>query len=196
MTTDQRIYDEADDVNAQANAARDTLQLAGKAAAKLADMKAMDVADAIRAGKRAFVFPAHLTYKRLIQFSKPQAVYAGSETPIVAGSSTPGGVEVRRVGDIYIRAVGGICIIDPRTEEGQVQVEWAEAHPEICRDAMLPETEVWAALKTSQQQRSDKEPSLPASLNVDAMLRGESTGFGEVDSIAARARAQLALAGA
>lgn len=52
-------------------------------------------------------------------------------------------------------------------------IEWAKAHPEICRDADDPDTPAWVALKTATLATSRQDPSLPPEMDIAKLLRGE-----------------------
>ena len=197
-TNDPRTYDTAQDISHAAQEFRAGLSDLDKevimdAARTLSNPLTTQLTEALQAGKRAFVSPTHLNSRILIVRGKLETVYTGTKVKYVAGSAAPAGVENRRLGDVWVRFSGGIVVIDPEhDEDANEKIAWALNHPEICRDAMDPATEVWASMKSAQQQTSKAEPSLPENLDVDAVLRGDLSGFNESNSIAARARRQLA----
>ena len=193
---DPRVYDAEDDISAQAAAARKEMEGAGIPVqeimvSKIAELRASGLAEAIQGGKRAFVSGTVKTFRQLVQGGKPTTVYQGTEMPFLGGQA-PAGVETRRLGDIFARFTGGILVVDPATEEGAIITAWCEAHPEVCRDATDPQTDVWVALKESQQNTSLKEPSLAPDMDIDKVMAGDYSGFGNTGSVGARARQILA----
>lgn len=190
---DPRTYDPSTDIGQQvAEAKAQTESVPGSLVEQSFDIKAGAIASAIRSGKRAFVSYSKVNATVLVRVGKTTLVYQGTRMPVVPGAVHPGGTEIRRVGDIRLQFAGGVAIIDPSTEEGQVQLAWAESHPEQCRDAMDPDSETWAALKRAQLNLADREPSLPGNINVDNVLKGDFSGLQEKDSVVARARRMLA----
>lgn len=188
---DPRLYDPSRDVSAEA--AAHAAEVSGAAADvqdALHQMEAKRIADAIESGKKAFVFPQRRNYRKLVKAGTLQACFSGTHTPIPSGvrADNP---EIARVGDIWLHAKGGILIFDPEEEGGQEILAWCLEHPEICRDALDPQTEVWAHLKTSQTQFKNKAPSMSQGLDVDAMMRGDYTSAMENDSLVSQARRQL-----
>lgn len=157
------------------------------------ELQAAKLVGAVQAGNRAFIAPAHKQGRFLVRGGKQMMVVSGTSIAIERGMQVSQQTEVGRVGDVWLSFVGGIAIIDPSTEDGQVQLQWCLDHPDMCRDAVNDNAvEVWASLKEGQLQKIDQEPSIPTSLNIDAALKGDFSSFGESGSIAARARALLA----
>lgn len=158
------------------------------------ELNANRVAEAVQAGKRAFIAPAHKEHNFLIVGGKETLVIAGTNIPVTPGQAVQHATEVGRIGDVRLRFNGGIALIDPETMEGKVQLEWALAHPDICRDAVNdPMVEIWASLKEGQLNKMDREPSIPRGMDVDKVLKGDMSGFAESGSIASRARGILAI---
>ena len=203
MVENPRVYNAEEDVSAEAERINKALEQvagaiavaekprdlpsgagAGAGSAVMADASAAaTIEKAAASGKRAFVFPLHINFKQLVR--------AGTEPSFELQARNPGTYS-RRFGDVWLHVQGGILIIDPDTEEGALQLEWCEANPSICRDAMEPQTEIWAALKEAQTPTPRKEPSLPQNIDVDKVMAGDMSGFMEAESIAARARRMLA----
>lgn len=189
ISNDPRAYDPSTSLEAQVRAELDERgSVPQEHLAAVFDIKAQAMASDVQAGKRVFVSPRYKNYKKLIHRGKPTVVYAGTSTPFIPGSGQPGGTEIRRIGDVFAQFVGGVMVIDPSTEDGRLILEWAESHPQECRDAMNPGTEIWAALKEGQLNLANKEPSIPTNIDIDRVLRGDYGGFAENDSIVSRAR--------
>jgi hypothetical protein len=168
---------------------------ASAAIGALDDAKANALASEIRSGKRVFISPRARNFRKLIQPGRPTVVYAGTKIAAIAGQPAAGGTEIARIGDIFAHFVGGVMVVDPTTDNGKVILAWAEKNPDLCRDAMDPTSEVWAALKTAQLNLAHKEPSMAQNLDVDRMLSGDYSGFTERDSLVAKARKVLTLQG-
>lgn len=193
--SDPRLYDASSTLEAQNAAILAERMAAGESVEKANDaiigFKEEMLVEAIKSGKRAFVSPSRVKGSYMVRPGKLTIVYAGTEMPVQAGAPAVNGTETRRIGDIKAKFEGNVLIIDPSTEEGAVILEWAEKHPEICRDALNPETEIWAAFKKGQLNLADKEPSIPTNMDIDKVMRGDYSGFSEKESIAARARKRL-----
>lgn len=203
MTMDQmdpwqaaRSYNPDENLTDQVNAERDARLAQGAKYGDpddlLIDSKAAALAGAVKQGKKVFCSPSKRDGYIMVRPGQLAVVYAGTNTPVVPGAPATNGTETKRVGDIKARFAGSLLIIDPNTVEGQVVLEWAERHPDICRDAMDPSTDVWMAMKESQLNTAVREPSMPTNIDVDAVLRGDLSGFQERGSVAARARSLLA----
>lgn len=188
-----RLYDPTSTIEFQTAAA---LAQRGESVQAAADaiqgLKEEALVEAWKSGKRAFVSPGRVKGSYMIRPGKLTACYKGTSIPYVAGTSANNGTEMRRVGDIKAVFQGNVLIVDPSTPEGKVIEAWAEAHPEICRDAASPETEIWVAFKQGQQNLAGRAPSIPTNMDIDKVLRGDYSGFSEKESIAARARKRLA----
>ena len=196
MVMDPRVYDPAQDINHQTfkevqQAKAEGFQLKGSDDLAI-DLAAARVAEAMAAGRRAFIAPVHKNTKFLIEPGKPTITAAGSDMPAVAGMNYPQGTEIRRLGDVFIQFVGGICILDPDDPHYSRQLQWCEEHPEIARDAKDPTTDTWAVMKEGQTPLKDREPGFDPSVDVDAVMRGDMSSFARAGSIAAQARAILA----
>jgi hypothetical protein len=89
---------------------------------------------------------------------------------------------------------GGIALIGADDPARELKIAWCEAHPEKCRDVLDPQADAWAAMRDSQIQRANREATLSPELDVNAILRGDVTGFGPAKSLAAKAREMLAQA--
>ncbi len=125
-------------------------------------------------GKRSFVAPAHPNGKFLVKQGK-----------LIQAPSPDGPRDIRREGDIWARFHNGVLV----AEEPEVEVvAWCEKHPEICRDAFDPQTEVWVALITAQRETATRGASLPPSLDVAKLLSGDLAGLGELSSLTKQAR--------
>lgn len=181
-----RIYDPNEDISAQADAARQEWGSSGSEAAveALVTAQAGVLASVAKSGKRAFVFPNHVNFKALLR--------AGVLNQIRDANAPLGVRDMSRTGDIFLKVTGGMCVFDPSTEDGALQLAYCEAHPEMCRDAMAPETEVWAEMKRGQAQLVNKEPSIPQNLDIDKIMAGDFSGFAKAGSLTARARQLLA----
>lgn len=190
---DARVYSSADDISAQAVEARPNVEESAKATAQAtAEAQAQVLVDAIRQGKMAFISPSAKTYRKLVKPGRVTACYPGTQLPIIPGAPSQNGVDMTRVGDIWATFSGGMLIVGPQDENGVEIIEWASSHPDVCRDAMDPSTETWAAMRGSQLNMADREPSLPTNIDVDAVLRGDFSGFSEFESVTQRARRMLA----
>lgn len=190
---DARVYDASQDTNAAASAAREGVEQTARSASDAqAELQAQVIVAAVNAGKRAFINPTAKTYSFMVKPGKLMACYAGTKVPVVPGQASAGGIEMARVGDIRARFVGGMLIVGLEDENGPDIIAWAEAHPDVCRDALDPMTETWAALRASQLDLAEKEPSLPKNINIEQILRGDFSGFSEYESATQRARRMLA----
>ena len=194
--SDPRLYDASKTIEAE-NAELLSERLARgdtveKANEVIVGIKEEALIEALQSGKRAFVSPSRVKGSYMVRPGKMAIVYAGTDMPVQAGAPAVNGTETRRIGDIKAKFEGNVLLIDPSTEEGAVILEWALKHPEICRDAMEPETEIWAAFKKGQLNLAASEPSIPTNLDIDKVMRGDYSGFSEKESIAARARKRLA----
>jgi|SRR3990170_2555228 len=137
------------------------------------------ITKALEEGFRCFVAPAHKNSKFLARPGK-----------FVRANPAQGRPLDERDGDIWVEFTGGYVILgDPDA------ISWCEERPHICRDVMDPKTEAWAALIEGQLNTSTRQPSIPTTLDVDAVLRGEVTELGQADSLVSRARAALSGAG-
>lgn len=190
-----RLYETGEDVGREVAEALQTGSAdSGASEDFLHNQQAGKVTEALVAGRRAFISPAHLNYEFMVRPGILQPCYPGTLNPVVPGVPSPAGVEMARVGDIKARFEAGILIIDTTTEEGQTILKWAESKPDICRDVMDDRTEIWAAMKRSQLNLTDKAPSLPPNIDVDKIMDGDYSGFREKESLVAQARQALAQA--
>lgn len=202
--TDPRLYDPNTTIEAE-TAAR--LKEAsdyepGKAAEVMQGIKEQTLVNAWQSGKRAFVSPMRVKGSYMVKPGPLVVCYAGTNTPVQAGAPASSGTEIKRLGDVKAVFQGNVLIVDPEEtfthpvtgqeiQKGKILELWAENHPEICRDAMNAETEIWAAFKQGQLNLAGKEPSIPAAIDIDKVMRGDYSGFNESNSIAARARKRL-----
>lgn len=193
--TDPRLYDPSKNLTDQVAAEKAKLQENGAsleaAAAGISDIKAEAIVAQVKSGKRVFVSPSKQNSTIMVRPGTVQIVYAGTNRPVVQGAPATNGTEAKRLGDIKAKFVGGILVVDPSVPDGQTILDWAESHPEICRDAMDPQSDIWVAMKQSQLNLAAREPSLPGNINVDKVLAGDYSGFNERDSVASRARRML-----
>jgi hypothetical protein len=123
-------------------------------------------------GVRSFVAPAHPNGKFMVKPGK-----------LIQAPSPDGPRDIRREGDIWAKFSGGVLI----TDEPEV-IAWCEKHPDICRDAFDPQTEVWVALREAQRETATRGASLPPSLDVAKLLQGDMSGLGDLSSLTRHAR--------
>lgn len=83
-------------------------------------------------------------------------------------NSPTGTRDVRRDGDIWAVFTGGYLV----TSDSLV-IAWAEAHPDICRDARDPRTAAWAALKERQMPAGNREALIEPSMDIDGIVFGD-----------------------
>ena len=164
------------------------------------DLKATALADAVAKGWRVFVSPFKRNAKVMVQSGRSTVCLLGQDIPFIAGMTAPGGTEVRRIGDVYAKFVGGVLLVDPNkvnpaTQQptGDIILKWAESHSEVCRDAINdPQAEIWASMKMGQRETATNRPSMPPSMDVDAVLRGDySSVAGGKASLVTKAKAIL-----
>ncbi len=129
-------------------------------------------ASSVPEGTRSFVAPAHPNGKFLVRQGK-----------LIQAPSPEGPRDIRREGDVWAKFTSGVLV----TDDPDV-IAWCEKHPELCRDAFDPETEVWAALIEAQRETATRGASLPPSLDVSKLLRGDLSGLGNLSSLTTRAR--------
>ena len=185
MTMEQaRTYDARDSLTAQTEEAKAAAGnvFDGRADPEVMEIQAQRIIDAQKSNLRAFVFPQHQQFRQL--------VVPGKEPSFELQARDPGRFS-RRVGDIWLEATGGIAILDPAQEGFEARVAWCEEHTNICRDAFLPETVIWASMKTAQQDTMYRDATMPKSIDVDAVLRGDMSQLSAEDSLVARAQQQL-----
>ena len=135
---------------------------------------------ATEAGFRCFIAPAHKNCHFLVVAGKVQTV------PTIEGPR-----QLSRDGDVWADFSGGFLLTDD-----PIVIDWCEKNHDICRDVMEPQTEAWAALREGQLNTSKREPSIPASMDIEAMLRGDVVNVGGADSLVAIARSVLSGKGA
>jgi len=191
MAMDPRVYDASADIKNEVSQAKEAVA-AGQAEFStgdpLAEARARQIAEAVSFGKLAYISPVHKNTKFLIRSGKSTLCVQGSDVPAMAGMNQP--TEVRRIGDVFIQFSQGICILDPDNDpDDLVRLDWAIQHEDICRNAMDPMVDTWLSMKEGQLNLSTREPSLDPSLDVDAVMRGDFSGFSTTGSLAARARA-------
>lgn len=193
VDADALTYDPAQDISAiTATLKRDMGAGAFQGDNAELTLSAARLAEAMANGMRAFISPVHKNTRFLIHQGKLTTVDLASGLPALPGVPYPNGVEARRIGDVFIQFTGGICILDPSQEEYEVQLAWAEANPSVCRDATIPETDIWASMKEGQLDLKDKEAGMDKSIDIDAVLRGDRDAWGKSGSLASRARGILA----
>lgn len=110
--------------------------------------------------------------------------------------SPRGQKEVGRDGDLWVEFHDGIGIFDTEDAADRARIEWCAANPAICRDVSDPMTEAWAELKQGQQPLAWRDAVIARSMDIDAALRGDPSGYARAGSQADRARKQVAEANA
>ena len=115
-------------------------------------------------GFRAFVAPVEQNTRFLV---KP-----GQVSQIRDPNSPTGQRDAMRVGDKFAQFTGGTLV----TDDPDI-IAWCEAHEEICRDAELSSTVIWYNLKLGQTPLATQDPSLPSSIDIDGLMRGEYQRF-------------------
>lgn len=97
-----------------------------------------------------------------------------------------------REGDVWVEFTAGICVLTKG--EDDEKIAWCDAHPEICRSAADPMTEAWVYMKEMQIATANRDATLPASIDVEALLRGDPRGSKVAHETVTRARDRAASA--
>lgn len=129
---------------------------------------------------RAFVAPVEKNTRFLVVAGKPLTVN---------DPNSPRGKRMyEREGDVWVEFTDGLCVLTPdQTQE----LAWCESNPEICRDVSDPMTEAWAYMKEMQVPTASQDARLPASINIEAILRGDSSGSQAPHQTVQRARERV-----
>jgi len=115
-------------------------------------------------------------------------VAAGAVLAFPDKDSPVGRKMVEREGDVWIQFRDGLVVLDREDPNFQVLNTWCESRPDICRNAMDPMTEAWAAMKEGQLDLRHRDAVIAKSLDVDAVLKGDARGFTRAGSPTTKAR--------
>ncbi len=143
-----------------------------------------DLAKARQAGK--VDLPEMVGYVGFVapveQNTKILANPAETENPVIRlrdQNSATGQRDTQRTNDVWITFVHGSFVTnDP------IAIEWCRTHTDICRDVSDPLTSTWYFLKMGQTPLSNRQPTVPAEVDIDAALGGDLTKLGgEADAV-------------
>lgn len=159
------------EVAAQAKEAVSREEVTAKVKERLANLVTsgqVDLAVETPGNYRAFVAPVEKFTRYLVKAGTPKAI----RDP----NSPTGERLVSRDGDIFVEFQDGIVVLNADDETDAVKIAWCEAHGAVCRDIDDPFTEAWAYMKELQQETARVEKRLPESVNLEAILRGDTKG--------------------
>ncbi len=164
--------------------ARSVLEKQEQATQALAQAKAEGKVkiEAINPRYRVFVAPVERNTRFLI--NPAERTFFSITDPNVPGGKR----NLSTDHDIWIEFHDGIADIDTATPEGKRILEWAQAHPELCRDIADPLTEPWAMLKFGQCPTSRSDETVAKGLDIDKLLAGDPRSVAVKNSMATRAR--------